>query len=166
MLITLKNNLHWICFSVSLVIYFVFLAQMLLLWSIVWLLFALYTWLIVALILKQYTFKQFIYLLCSSGIWVSISWFFIKGVEEVPLPRGAFIFKTEGIIPSIILFMLFTIPLIIYHFNSQKNQTNEIFSGPTKPANNKPVEKDLPNTDLNWEEASIEDIESGDYEIV
>ena len=165
MLITLKNNLHWICFSVSLVIYFVFLAQMLLLWSVVWLLFALYAWLIIALILKQYVFKQFLYLLCSSGIWVSISWFFIKGIEEVPLPRGAFIFKTEGIIPSIILFMLFTIPLIIYHFSSPAKHERE-YPLPTKKTNDQPKNNKLDSTDPNWEEASIEDIESGDYEVI
>tara|TARA_B100001559_G_C16240442_1_gene502111 strand:+ start:205 stop:702 length:498 start_codon:yes stop_codon:yes gene_type:complete len=165
MLITLKNNLHWICFSVSLIIYFVFLAQMLLLWSVVWLLFALYTWLIIALILKQYVFKQFLYLLCSSGIWVSISWFFIKGVEEVPLPRGAFIFKTEGIIPSVILFMLFTIPLIIYHFSSQVKHEREQ-PLPTKKIKEQPKNNKLDSADPNWEEASIEDIESGDYEVI
>ncbi len=149
MLITLKNNLHWICFSAGLVVYFVLLANMLLLWSIVWLLFALYVWLIIALIIKQYAFKQFLYLLCSSGIWVSLSWFFIKGIEEVPLPRGAFIFKTEGIIPSIILFMLFTIPLIIYHFSSQMNRKTEIVSSNTltNDTNVPPQDKQSNNID-------------------
>tara|TARA_Y100000994_G_scaffold241251_1_gene236881 strand:- start:414 stop:830 length:417 start_codon:yes stop_codon:yes gene_type:complete len=138
---------------------------MLLLWSVVWLLFALYTWLIIALILKQYVFKQFLYLLCSSGIWVSISWFFIRGVEEVPLPRGAFVFKAEGIIPSIILFMLFTIPLIIYHFSSQvKHETRLPLS--TKTIKDQPKNNKLDSSDPNWEEASIEDIESGDYEVI
>ncbi len=161
MLITLKNNLHWMIFSVGLGVYFVLLAKLILLWSIVWLLFTLYAWLIVSLILKRYIFKQFLYLLCSSGIWVSISWFFMKGVEEVPLPRGAFIFKTEGIIPSIILFILFTIPLIIYHFGSQLNISTTLHKDPIKKTVEEPVIKNE-----NWEEASIEDIESGDYEVV
>ena len=161
MIITLKNNLHWILFSLGFIFYCVLLAQATLSWSIVWLLFMIYTWLITSLILKQYSFKQFLYLLCSSGIWVSFTWFVLKGVEEVPLPRGAFLFKTEGIIPSIVLFMLFTIPLIIHHFSISTHSSQNI---PTKDdrdsfsSNEKMVPKD-------WEEASIEDLESGDFEI-
>tara|TARA_Y100001970_G_scaffold58592_1_gene74426 strand:- start:2356 stop:2841 length:486 start_codon:yes stop_codon:yes gene_type:complete len=160
MIITLKNNLHWILFSLGFIFYCVLLAQAALSWSIVWLIFMIYTWLIISLILKQYVFKQFLYLLCSSGIWVSLTWFIIKGVEEVPLPKGAFLFKTEGIIPSIILFMLFTIPLIIHHFGSTQKIMTRLAGQEKQPqASNK-------NHNVNnWEEASIEDLESGDFEI-
>tara|TARA_B110000263_G_C14965475_1_gene354596 strand:- start:82 stop:387 length:306 start_codon:yes stop_codon:yes gene_type:complete len=100
--------------------------------------------------------------LCFSGIWVSLTWLFIKGVEEVPLPRGAFIFKVEGIIPSIILFMLFTIPLIIYHFGTQikLEQPNKRAMPPKEEDN-----LDVTLKDDNWEEASIEDLEGGKFEI-
>ena len=105
MLINLKNNLHWLLFTVFSVAYFVLFFKGFFTWSIVWLLFSIYTWLIVSLVLNQYKFKQFLYLLCISGIWVSLTWFFVKGVEEVPLPQGAFLFKPEGIITSIVLFI-------------------------------------------------------------
>ena len=157
MTIILKNNLHWILFSIGFIFYCVLLTQATLSWSLVWLLFMIYTWLITALIFKQYNFKHFLYLLCGSGIWVSFTWFILKGVEEVPLPRGAFLFKAEGIIPSIILFMFFTIPLILHHFSTTQNfrktkQTVENHSNRT-------------NTEGRWEEASIEDLESGDFEL-
>jgi hypothetical protein len=118
-----------------------------------------YTWLITALIFKKYNFKHFLYLLCGSGIWVSFTWFFLKGVEEVPLPRGAFLFKEEGIIPSIILFMFFTIPLILHHFS-----TNQNFR---KIKTKQTLEKkpDRSDAESRWEEASIEDLESGDFEL-
>ena len=160
MLITLKNNLHWIIFALGLIFYCVLLSSAMLSWSIVWLLFIIYTWLIISIIFQNYLFKHLLYLLCFSGIWVSLSWFFIKGIEEVPLPRGAFLFKVEGVVPSIILFMLFTIPLIVYHFDFEQSTPHQ--KRTTKPpAIKKKVEK---NND--WEEASIEDIESGKFEII
>ena len=163
MLITLKNNLHWIIFTIGLIFYFVLLSNIMLSWSIAWLLFIIYSWLIISIIFQRYVFKHLLYLLCFSGIWVSLTWLFIKGVEEVPLPRGAFIFKVEGIIPSIILFMLFTIPLIIYHFGTQikLEQSN-------KRTMLQKEEDNLGVTlkDDNWEEASIEDLEGGKFEII
>ena len=160
MLITLKNNLHWIIFTFGLIFYCVLLSKALLSWSVVWLLFTIYAWLITAIIFQRYVFKQFLYLLCSSGIWVSLTWLLIKGIEEVPLPRGAFLFKVEGVVPSIILFMLFTIPLIIYHFGFE-TQTS-----PQSPTIKTPTTKNKETKNKGWEEASIEDLESGEFEII
>ena len=160
MLITLKNNLHWIIFTLGLIFYYVLLSNVMLSWSVVWLLFIIYAWLITAVIFQRYIFKHFLYLLCFSGIWVSLTWLFIKGIEEVPLPRGAFLFKAEGVVPSILLFMLFTIPLIVYHFGFE-------IQTPLQKPSRKPIatkKKDSANSD--WEEASIEDLESGEFEII
>ena len=141
MLITLKNNLHWIIFTIGLLLYCALLANAMLSWSIVWLLFTIYAWLIVSIIFQRYVFKQFLYLLCFSGIWVSFTWLFIKGIEEVPLPRGAFLFKVEGVVPSIILFMLFTAPLIIYHFGTQiqKQQKTNTRATPNNKKRRRPT---------------------------
>jgi len=160
MLITLKNNLHWIIFALGLIFYCVLLSNAMLSWSIVWLLFIIYTWLIISVIFQNYLFKHFLYILCFSGIWVSLTWLFIKGIEEVPLPRGAFLFKAEGVVPSIILFMLFTIPLIVYHFGFEKQRA------PQKPIEKIPITKKKSKKNNDWEEASIEDIESGNFEII
>ena len=84
----------------------------------------------------------------------------IKGIEEVPLPRGAFLFKVEGVVPSIILFMLFTIPLIVYHFGFEKPTPHQ------KPTIKPPTIKKKVAKNNDWEEASIEDIESGKFEII
>ena len=164
MLINLKNNLHWILFMVGLAFYFVLLANAMLSWSIVWLLFILYAWLIVAIGFQQYIFKHFLYLLCFAGMWVSITWFFIKGIEEIPIPEGAFLFKVEGVIPSIILFILFTIPLILYHSGSSVN-FKQIFASQENSRDKKVPYSPPPNSD-NWEEATIEDLETGDFESI
>jgi len=160
MLIILKNNLHWIIFALGFVFYCILLSNAMLSWSIVWLLFIIYAWLIISVIFQNYLFKHFLYLLCFSGIWVSLAWFFIKGIEEVPLPRGAFLFKLEGVVPSIILFMLFTIPLIVYHFGFERQRP------PQKQIVKTPVTKKKFEKNNDWEEASIEDIESGNFEII
>ena len=164
MLITLKNNLHWIIFALGLIFYCVLLSNAMLSWSVVWLLFIIYTWLIISIIFQNYLFKHFLYILCFSGILVSLTWFFIKGIEEVALPRGAFLFKVEGVVPSIVLFMLFTIPLIVYHFGfeTQKSPQKPI----TKPACSRNVAKPKNINSNDWEEASIEDIEGGEFEII
>ena len=160
MLITLKNNLHWIIFTLGFIFYCVLLSNAMLSWSIVWLLFIIYAWLIIAIIFQNYLFKHFLYILCFSGIWVSLTWFFIKGIEEVPLPRGAFLFKVEGVVPSIILFMFFTIPLIVYHFGFERQ------GAPQKPTAKSPITKKKSKKNNDWEEASIEDIESGKFEVI
>ena len=162
MLITLKNNLHWIIFTLGLIFYCVLLSNAMLSWSIVWLLFIIYAWLIIAVIFQNYLFKHFLYILCFSGIWVSLTWFFIKGIEEIALPRGAFLFKVEGVVPSIILFMLFTIPLIVYHFGFETQKLSQ--KSKKQPLNSKKESKNTNNND--WEEASIEDIEGGEFEII
>jgi len=162
MLITLKNNLHWIIFALGLIFYCVLLSNAMLSWSIVWLLFIIYAWLIISIVFQSYLFKHFLYILCFSGIWVSLTWLFIKGIEEVPLPRGAFLFKVEGVVPSIILFILFTIPLIVYHFGFETQTPPQ--KSITKIPNSKKESRNKNNND--WEEASIEDIEGGEFEII
>jgi len=162
MLIILKNNLHWTLFTFGLIFYCVLLSKAMLSWSIVWLLFIIYTWLIISIISQRYVFKQFLYLLCFSGIWVSFTWLFIKGIEEVPLPRGAFLFKAEGLVPSIILFMLFTIPLIVYHFGSETQPQETTPTALPPKDDNKTTNREKNN---NWERATIEDLESGEFEI-
>ena len=84
---------------------------------------------------------------------------FIKGVEEVPLPQGAFLFKPEGIITSS-FYLYFPAPLIIYSFADRKKAPTQ-YPEPIKEV----PQKD--NKDISgWEEASIEDLESGKYEII
>ena len=163
MIITLKNNLHWIIFALGLIFYSILLSNAMLSWSIVWVLFIIYAWLIISIVFQRFAFKHFLYLLCFSGIWVSFTWLFIKGIEEVPLPRGAFLFKVEGVAPSIILFMLFTIPLIIYHFATDPKTPQKTVPPPKPKETQDTTENKRENP---WEEATREDLESGEFEAI
>ena len=92
----------------------------------------------------------------------------MNGVEEVPFPKGAIQFKLDGIAQSLVVFFIFTVPLIIY-----QQQTKD--SSPITPSARieKPrIEKTSENNELEnndngeWEEATIEDLESGRFESI
>ena len=102
--------------------------------------------------------------MCSIGILIAISIFFIHGIEEVPLPVGAIIFKAEGIAQSLLVFFVFTVPLIIYKhqntiFESSYNQNKQESNSKSDS-----VKFTEPTTNEEWEEATIEDLQSGDFE--
>ena len=163
MLINLKNNLHWLIYSIGLLMYFIMLVQTTLTLSIIWLLFILYTWLVVSIITQQYCFKCLLYVFCSSGIIVALSLFFIKGIEELPFPIGAILFKEEGILQALLLLFVFSIPIVIYN---HKN-VSWSFLKEEHPQNiKKTLSEDQITASEEWEEATIEDLESGSYEPV
>ena len=166
MLINLKNNLHWLIYSTGLFVYFVLLAQTTFTLSVIWLLFVLYVWLMVSIITQQYCFKCLLYVFCSSGIIVAISLFFIYGVEQVPLPIGAVLFRSEGILPALLLLFVFSVPILIYNQDS----TSKLFAV-QEQAPNTQTRKTLPHDKQTsdseaWEEATIEDLESGRFESI
>ena len=108
------------------------------------------------MVYKTYNIRSFLYVLCSAGVAISISLFFIQGVEELPFPQGALMFNIENIMKSSLLFFISTIPLIIMSFNGVAKQLT--------PINNlEGVDEHQPNESA-WEEATEQDLESGDYE--
>ena len=57
--------------------------------------------------------KLFSKILCYSGILLSISMFFMFGVEEVPYPVGAIVFHQEGIAKTLGVLLLALIPCLM-----------------------------------------------------
>ena len=106
------------------------------------------------------------------GIIVALTIFFMHGVEEVPFPKGAIQFKLDGIAESLIIFFIFTIPLIIINHKSEQTVFSDSteFSSPTLPPVKKeeisPSEIITESSREEWEEATIEDLESGNFEPV
>ena len=161
----LIKNIHWIEYGLGLLVYFIFISNQQFSLGIIWLIFILYTWTITSFIIKQYSLESFIYALSFFGIVVSLTIFFMNGIEEVPFPKGAIQFKLDGIAQSLLIFFIFTIPLIIFnkpkktHSISERVETN-INLDPFHPIINESID----NNNEEWEEATIEDIESGKYE--
>ena len=173
MINNLIKNIHWLEYALGLIVYFVFISNQQLSMGVIWLVFILYIWIITAFIIKQYSLQSFIYALSFLGIVISLTIFFMNGIEQVPFPRGAIQFKLDGIAQAIIIFFIFTLPLLL--FNKQSETTAAFVKEgkdksllrrpPTNPISEKTQNSKI-FEDEEWEEATIEDVESGKFETI
>ena len=153
----LKENLPTIEILLGCIMYLYFVVESTLSIAILWLILIVYLWLLTSLALKQYKLNTFINILCVLGILISITLFFKIGVEQIPYPEGALIFHIEGITKALILFFVSSIPMII--------RTKEITPLINKRQHKRPkLESNKKNN--NWEEATIEDLNSGQFEAI
>jgi len=157
MLYKLKENLPTIEILLGCALYFYFIIETTFSLAIIWLIFIVYLWLFTSILLEQYNRNIFINILCVFGILVSITLFFVSGVEELAYPEGALIFHTEGITKALLLFFISSVPLIVINKNTPRNQTLNL--KPTKKTEEK-------NNDDKWEEATLDDLQSGNFETI
>jgi len=168
MINNLIKNTHWLEYLLGIIVYFIFLSNQQFSLGIVWLIFVLYGWTVISILVQSYSLQSFIYALCGFGIIVAITLFFMNGVEEVPFPKGAIQFKLDGIAQSLVVFFIFTVPLIVYQQQTKDNAPvtplAKIEKGRIeKISENKKLEN---NDNSEWEEATIEDLESGRFETI
>ena len=170
MLNNLKNTFHWTVYMLGMLAYVVFISinpkQFLL--SILWLIFIIYAWVIIGILNKKYNLKHFIYIASCSGIIMSIVAFFIYGVEELPYPIGAIRFNTESIILIFILLFVFSLPALIIRLGSLElvsTKIKDVKEFPKDSLSNIIEEESVLEIE-EWEEATAEDLESGNFEPV
>ena len=154
----LKQNIPIIQIIISYILYIVLLVCSSFPTAVVWIIFNIYLWLLCSITLKTYNIISFIYILCSAGIAIAISLFFIQGVEELAYPRGALMFNIEHTVKAGLLFFLCTTPLIVLALNKKNAKETTLIH---KENNTKQPEKGS-----EWEEATKEDLQSGNYEIL
>ena len=154
----LKENLPTIEILLGSVLYLYFIIEATFSLAILWLIFIIYIWLFTSIILEKYNLNTFINILCFFGVFVSITLFFISGVEELAYPEGALIFHIEGITKALLLFFISSIPFIVIN---KKRLNNNLFSSKQKRENKRAVK-----TDEKWEEATLDDLESGNFEAI
>ena len=145
----IKNNIPPIIIALGFLVYICLIVSTSLAAASIWALFTIYLWLISSLYLKQYNFNTFLYILCFSGITLSVSFFFLQGVEELPYPEGALMFHVEGIAKAAFLFFICTVPVIL--LKTKNTEPNKSFS------------QQKENIEM-WEKASEKDLQSGNYE--
>lgn len=145
----IKNNIPPIIIALGFLVYICLIVSTSLAAASIWALFTIYLWLISSLYLKQYNFNTFLYILCFSGIILSVSFFFLQGVEELPYPEGALMFHVEGIAKAAFLFFICTVPVIL--LKTKNTEPNKNFS------------QQKENIEI-WEKASEKDLQSGNYE--
>ena len=128
--------------------------------TIMWAIGVLYIWLFSNIYLQTLTLRKLTTILCLTGIIFSVTLFFIFAVERVPYPMGALLFNFNYVVLSIALFFISSLPLII--MNQQK-------LGPLFLSNIFSSYNDAPDVAPNtekWEEATIDDLESGNFESI
>ena len=168
MINNLIKNTHWLEYVLGIIVYFILISNQQFSLGIVWLIFVLYGWTIISILVQSYSLQSFIYALCGFGIIIAITLFFMNGVEEVPFPKGAIQFKLDGIAQSLVVFFIFTAPLIVYQQQTKDNALEEPSAMIEKPH----IEKISENNELEdndnseWEEATAEDLESGRFEVI
>ena len=106
------------------------------------------------------TFDRLLFskILSISGIIISISIFFIFGIEEVPFPTGALMFHSYGIAISLLMILLSLLPLLFIN-----EHISQPISSSTQTSYIETPKSDTTNDD--WDIATEHDLESGDYEI-
>tara|TARA_B110000438_G_scaffold300297_1_gene352386 strand:+ start:37 stop:504 length:468 start_codon:yes stop_codon:yes gene_type:complete len=149
----LKHNILPLEIILGYIVYIFIITQSTFSWAIIWMMFVIYTWLLTALYIKEYTFNSFLYIISTSGIIISFSFFFIQGVEELPFPEGALMFHSDGIAKALFVFLVCTIPALLLKGNISKAAIKERVI-----SDKENIKKE------NWEEATVEDLQSGNYE--
>jgi len=127
--------------------------------SVIWMMILIYLWLSTSLYFNIYNSNSFIRILSGSGIFVALSMFFLNGVEEVPFPEGAVVFHAEGIAQALFLLFLCSIPIVLKLIPENTIILNNSID--TK-SNSRDIKGK--NQSEDWEEATIEDLESGEFE--
>ena len=140
-------------------VYFILLFKTSFSISVIWMMILIYLWLSTSLYFNIYNSNSFIKILSSSGIFVALSMFFLNGVEEVPFPEGAVVFHAEGIAQALFLLFLCSIPIVLKLIPENTIILNNSID--TK-SNSRDIKGK--NQSEDWEEATIEDLESGEFE--
>lgn len=151
----LKQNIPSLQLFITYLLYIILLVYSTFPVAILWLIFNIYVWLVLSTSCNTYNINAFVFVLSAAGVVVSISLFFLQGVEQLPFPEGALMFNIENIMKAALLFFLSTIPLIMIGFGKKQDNYKTTLS----------EEKPKENQDL-WEEATPEDLESGNYEVL
>ena len=141
--------------ALGIIFYLIFVFNYNLPMGIITLILFLYMWIIGKMYFKTFETDSFFRLVSFVGVLLSFSSFFLYGVEEVPYPEGAIIFHSEGIALSFILFFVST---MFFLYKPPKKAEKNVVHSENIAAENIKKEK--------WEEATIEDLQSGKFETI
>ena len=106
---------------------------------------------------KWKNYAQIGNVLIGSGFIISITLFFNFGVEQTAIPKGGFIFNSDGISKSLSMLFLFLISGMLFHY--LKDILPEQIEPPVDPVSEDPL------IGSDWEFADPDEISSGEYEL-
>lgn len=110
---------------------------------------SIFTWIFISLLSDDLNVSHLNILIAAAGCVCAIIIFFFFAVEALPLPEGAIIFHPYWIAVTLGVFLLSCVPVIYNKTIPQDVPVEE--------------KKQVVVDDEFWEEASDDDLESGDY---
>ena len=165
MTLMMKNYISCGVLGIGLLIYFIFINAYQFIESTIVMLLAIMLWSVLTTYLETFNTQTFSKVLSISGFIFAISFFFFFGVEEVPMPKGAMLFNASGIAMTLFIVFMSILPaLYIIHGDKTTNTANNEM--PTvQPTYDQSPQNDIEEIDDNWEIATDEDVESGNFEV-
>ena len=129
--------------------------------ALIYLTAALILWVLYSLILDVFDVRFFAWIISVSGFLVAISVFFMFGIEEVPYPVGAIIFHSGGLAGALGIGFFALFPILILHKTG-----SEKLPQITRTESIMPREEMEPEIENNeWEMASADDLQSGEFDV-
>ena len=120
-------------------------------------------WMLLSLSSGSFNNKEFAKILSYSGFLLSISVFFLYGLEEMPYPAGAIIFHSDGIAKALGLSIIASLPLLLFFEpNPQKDKPDSHKKEPESTESSEPA---LVVDHKDYELADVDDLTSGEFDI-
>jgi len=165
MTLMMKNYISCGVLGIGLLIYFIFINAYQFIESTIVMLLAIMLWSVLTTYLETFNTQTFSKVLSISGFIFAISFFFFFGVEEVPMPKGAMLFNASGIAMTLFIVFISILPaLYVIHGDKTTNTANNEMPIVQSPYDLS-THNDIEEIDDNWEIATDEDIESGNFEV-
>ena len=165
MTLMMKNYISCGVLGIGLLIYFIFINAHQFIESTIVMLLAVMLWSVLTTYLETFNTQTFSKVLSISGFIFAISFFFFFGVEEVPMPKGAMLFNASGIAMTLFIVFMSILPaLYVIHGDKTTNTANNEMPIVQSPYDLS-THNDIEEIDDNWEIATDEDIESGNFEV-
>ena len=118
-------------------------------------------WVLYGLILDAFDVQIFAWIISVSGFMVAISVFFMFGIEEVPYPVGAIIFHSGGIAGALGIGFFALFPILIFNQTGAEKLPQITRTEPVIPREN--MDPEIESNE--WEVASDDDLQSGEFEV-
>ena len=153
----MKDNLKyipWMVLAIGLVVYTFCIINNtnVELYSGLTLMITLSSWACIQIALDSFKLTDFIRLFAVAGYIFAITVFFFSGVEEVSFPEGAIVFHMSQIVKALGIVFIASLPLLYFYDNSEPKKVIAT-----------PKNDDISND--NWEAATQEDLDSGQWEL-
>jgi hypothetical protein len=129
--------------------------------ALIYLTAALILWVLYGLLLDAFDVRFFAWIISASGFLVSISVFFMFGIEEVPYPVGAIVFHSGGLAGALGIGFFSLFPILILHQTGAKKLPQITRTEPVIPRED--MELEIESNE--WEMASDDDLQSGEFEV-